>query len=54
MSIRKVRETKCLYNQKSVKGIKINVHTVLKFSIMNKVLTERFSQDPLENWSLNR
>ena len=46
------RNKKCLYNHKSVKDIKINVYTVTEQAlIMNKVsdvLTERFSQDPLE------
>ena len=48
------RNKKCLYNHKSVKGIKINIHTAIEqASIMNKVsdvLPEKFNQDPLETY----
>ena len=48
------RNKKCLYNHKSVKCIKINVHTVIEqASIKRKVsdvLVERFCQDPLETY----
>ena len=39
------RNKKCLYNQKTVKGIKINVYVNV-----SDVLAERFSQDPLETY----
>ena len=43
------RDKKFLYNHKSVKGIKTNVHTVIEqASIIN--MAERFSQDPLETY----
>ena len=53
------RNKKCLYNHKFIKGIKINVHTVMELAhkvfryCMHKVshvLAERFSQDPLETY----
>ena len=48
------RNKKCLHNRKSVKGIKITVHTGIKvFNYAYKVsyvFTERFSQDLSERY----